>query len=162
MSASSHSYSGAGDSGDESPEPDISIQDIVKGSTAPPAKLKFTEKHRLLKLRLGPLYRVQKELEDKLGAAASEVYSFDSPNNQKRPREFSINSTNGWKTALDKLRPLLNVTGGSTRKLRDAESDETTDVIAGCRDDMKAIWEDPVVRKMLNRRKFRIEDTPGL
>jgi guanine nucleotide-binding protein subunit alpha len=155
---------------DDIPEPDISIVDIVKGSTTPAPKLKFTEKHRLLKLRLGPLSRVQKDLEHRLGTAASEVYSshglvgmsFGSPTGQKLPPEFSINSNDGWKTALDKLRPLLNRTeGGSTRKPREAESDETTDVIAGCKDDMKSIWEDPVVRMMLTRRKFRIEDTPG-
>jgi len=169
MSASSQLHPNASGSHyiDEIPEPDISIVDIVKGSTTLLPKLKFTEKHRLMKLRLGPLYRVQKDLERRLGDAASEVYTSNGPVSFELPNppkllEFSINSLNGWRTALTKLRPSLHG-GGRTamRRIREAESDETTDVIAGCRDDMKVIWEDPTICKMLNRRKFRIEDTPG-
>ena len=39
---------------------------------------------------------------------------------------------------------------------------ETADILAGCAEDMKAIWEDPVVRDMLLRRGIRMETTPGL
>lgn len=134
-------------------------------------KLKFTEQHQILALRLGPLRRVQTELEHRLGSAAMEP-SFTNvtsaaPFNDGRPvlQEFSINSTNGWKSALDKFRggrpSRTDIPSHSLRRLKSKE-DETAEVIAGCRDDIKAIWEDPVVKEMLARKKVRIEDTAGL
>ncbi|KAG6836284.1 hypothetical protein H0H93_009475, partial [Arthromyces matolae] len=137
-----------------------------KAKALPP--LKFKEHHRLLRLRLGPLARIQQDLEAKLGEASTEVHStnvltaapFDHP---PRRQEFSINSTNGWKSTLIKLR-------SSGRQARqDAEDqrkvqvieDDVAEVLDACKDDIKALWEDQVVAEMLNRRKARIEDSPG-
>jgi guanine nucleotide-binding protein subunit alpha len=47
------------------------------------------------------------------------------------------------------------------RKVRDME-DEVLGVIAGCREDIRSVWEDRVVRDMLARRKVRLEDSAGL
>ncbi|KAJ6463512.1 guanine nucleotide binding protein, alpha subunit [Mycena sanguinolenta] len=140
-------------------------------SNAPP--LKFKDKHRLLRLRLAPLRRVQSDLETRLGAAATELYTsntnsaapFDSPSlsSSKRQNEFSIHSTNGWKTALERFRAARRRSGedsGVLRKVRDME-EEVLDVIAGCREDIRSVWEDRVVREMLSRRKARIEDSAG-
>ena len=140
-------------------------------NTLPP--LRFKEKHRLLKLRLGPLTGVQSDLEQKLGAGATELYTssgimtaapFDPAQNRRALQEFSVNSSNGWKSALDKFRTMRSArpeTLGSLRKGKDRE-DDVSDIIASCRDDIKAIWEDPTVKEMLGRRKVRIEDSAGL
>ncbi|TFY58140.1 hypothetical protein EVJ58_g6593, partial [Rhodofomes roseus] len=40
-----------------------------------------------------------------------------------------------------------------------SERDDATEVIAGCREDMKALWEDEVVREMLARQRMRMEDS---
>ncbi|EEB99581.1 hypothetical protein MPER_00716, partial [Moniliophthora perniciosa FA553] len=53
-----------------------------------------------------------------------------------------------------------DINSGSLRKIRSVD-DEISEVIAGCRDDMKAIWEDSTIREMLNRSKSRMEDSPG-
>ncbi|KAJ7270675.1 guanine nucleotide binding protein, alpha subunit [Mycena haematopus] len=140
-------------------------------SNFPP--LKFKDKHRLLRLRLAPLRRVQSDLEARLGAAATELYTtntnsaapFDSASSSpsKREKEFSVHSTNGWKTALERFRAARRRSGedsGVLRKVRDME-DEVLDVISGCREDMRSVWEDRVVREMLSRRKARIEDSAG-
>ncbi|KAJ7573988.1 guanine nucleotide binding protein, alpha subunit [Mycena floridula] len=123
------------------------------------------EKHKLLQLRLGPLRRVQTDLEQRLGAASTEprfteVTSAAPFAERQALQEFSINSTNGWKTALEKFRNarLTQAEPGSLRKLR-SRDDETAEVIASCRDDMKALWDDPTVREMLGKRKSRIEDS---
>lgn len=157
-----------GHASDESVE-DLPVRRTAK--TLPP--LRFKEKHRLLKQRLGPLGGIQTDLERKLGAASTELYTanvdvaapFDQAANRRALQEFSINSTNGWKTALDKFRTLRSARPengpGSIHKLKDPE-DDITEVIAECKDDIKALWEDPTVNEMLNRRKVRIEDTPGL
>ncbi|KAJ7730661.1 guanine nucleotide binding protein, alpha subunit [Mycena maculata] len=132
--------------------------------------LKFKDKHRLLRLRLAPLRRVQADLEQRLGAAATELYTTDAKSAApfegspplKREKEFSVHSTNGWKTALERFRVARRRSGeeGVLRKVRDME-DEVQGVIAGCREDMRSVWEDRVVREMLSRRKVRVEDSPG-
>ncbi|KAI3604173.1 putative g-protein alpha subunit [Moniliophthora roreri] len=151
---------------------DDSSEDVPDGRPL----LKFKEKHRLLKLRLGPLRRIQTDLECRLGASAVEPHSTpgstaapfgDPPEDasQRHPNEFCINSSNGWKTALEKVKVTMrpgraDINSGSLRKIRSVD-DEISEVIAGCRDDMKAIWEDPTIREMLNRSKLRMEDSPG-
>ncbi|KAJ3758968.1 guanine nucleotide binding protein, alpha subunit [Lentinula raphanica] len=139
-------------------------------------KLKFKEKHRLLKLRLGPLRRIQTDLESRFGATALEPQSTPvttaapfsnegSESSRRTLNEFSINSRNGWKSAFEKFRGMraaAHADGDDTalRKLQEAD-DEIAEVIAGCRDDMKAIWEDSTVREMLSRGKTRVEDSAG-
>lgn len=162
-------------------DPESSVIDISRHAVPPPSP-KFSEKHRLLKLRLTPLREVQRDLERRLGAASQEVASsggytatapFDSSSNypgpsrsKRRPQEFFINSSNGWKSALDKFRPKTSstrpTTAGGTRRGKERQDDEITDVIAGCGDDIKALWDDPVVRDVLSRQRSRIEDSPGL
>jgi len=145
--------------------------------TKPP--LVFKEKHRLLKLRLGPLRRIQTDLERRLGTSALEPVSasvstaapFGNSTGSdggtlRRQSEFFIHSSNGWKTALDKVKTNIRPArtdpeAGTLRKMRSID-DDIAEVIAGCRDDMKAIWEDGTIREMLQRTKTKIEDSPGL
>ncbi|KAJ7454919.1 guanine nucleotide binding protein, alpha subunit [Mycena galericulata] len=145
----------------------------VSGPSSPGLPpLKFKDKHRLLRLRLAPLRRVQSDLEQRLGAAATELYTTSAtsaapfegaPLPPKREKEFSVHSTNGWKTALERFRAARRRSGeesGVLRKVRDME-DEVQGVIAGCREDIRSVWEDRIVREMLSRRKVRVEDSAG-
>jgi len=137
--------------------------------TLPP--LKFKDKHKQLSLQLAPLQQVQRELEQQLGAASTEVYSLGSPefwtSGRRAPSEFSINSSNGWKSALDKFR---KSPGNRPEAPNDVNKDkapknmedEIAEIIASCREDIKTLWEDSTVGEALSRRKARIEDTPGL
>ncbi|KAK0189499.1 guanine nucleotide binding protein, alpha subunit [Armillaria mellea] len=138
--------------------------DDSSADESPNVPLKFKETHRLLKLRLGPLRRIQTDLERRLGNAAVELKTTDvmtaAPFGKSAVNEFSINATNGWKTAFDKLKAMRRPEMGALQQMKD-EEDEIADVVAGCREDMKAIWEDPVIREMLARRRDRIEDSPG-
>ncbi|EGO03015.1 hypothetical protein SERLA73DRAFT_84941 [Serpula lacrymans var. lacrymans S7.3] len=134
----------------------------------------FTDKHRLLKLRLGPLRRAQADLECRLGAASQEVLSttvntatpfdaFHVPQHRRPAQEFCISSSNGWKSALDKFRPFSagRTEQHNVRRRKDIEGDDVTDVLVGCKEDMKTIWEDSVVQEILHQRRSRIEDSPG-
>ncbi|EPQ55869.1 G-alpha-domain-containing protein [Gloeophyllum trabeum ATCC 11539] len=130
-------------------------------STAPAP---FTEHHHVLKLRLGPLRRIQEELEARLGSGASELVQtssstsagpFDSP---RRPQEFYVRSNN-WKTALKNFRPFGRAEG---RRSKDFDTGEdVTEVLATCREDMKALWEDPVLQDVLRKNKIRMEESSG-
>ncbi|EDR01363.1 G-protein alpha subunit [Laccaria bicolor S238N-H82] len=51
--------------------------------------------------------------------------------------------------------------GHGTRDSGSFTSDDATDIIASCRDDMKALWLDEAVQKVLAKRKVRIEDGAG-
>ncbi|KAG5641291.1 hypothetical protein DXG03_005568 [Asterophora parasitica] len=156
---------------------DDSAEEVLvrrKAKALPP--LRFREHHRLLQLQLAPLNGIQVDLERKLGDASTELYTtsvtsaapFDPitpPTNRRALQEFSIHSTNGWKTALGKFRTHLSHTRLDTasdvvRKSKDND-DDITEIIASCKDDIKALWDDPDVAEMLNRRKVRIEDAPG-
>lgn len=57
------------------------------------------------------------------------------------------------------------VSSGDTGKSRpitqSGEWDEPTEVICHCREEMMALWEDPMVREVLRRRKVRVEESPG-
>ena len=151
-------------------------------------RLKFSEKHRLLKERLAPLTIVQDNLESNLGSASLDPRTvdtldaapFDESNNDgRRPlQEFSINSSNGWKTALDKFRTLRSAPTARTDSVTNENSsspvnatsrrvsvrhseDDIAETIASCRDDIKSLWDDDIVGETLIRRKVRLEDRPG-
>ncbi|KAI0262728.1 guanine nucleotide binding protein, alpha subunit [Gloeopeniophorella convolvens] len=132
-------------------------------SPFPPVPL--TEKHRLLRLRLAPLRGVQADLERRLGAAAVEEVHLG---------EVAVRSRDGWRTALERFRPPRSSSSSSSsgagadaagqdaradaRARRDAEVGE---VVAGCAEDMRALWEDGAVREVLRRRRIRMEEEPG-
>jgi guanine nucleotide-binding protein alpha-1 subunit len=137
--------------------------------------LRFKEKHRLLKAHLDCLVKVQTDLESQLGEAANEVVSVGPGGTVAAPffpgagsskQEFSINSTNGWKSALGKFKAMRssrpdNGDVGPSQRSKDLE-EEVLEILASCRDDIKSLWEDPTVHEMLSRRKIRLEDAPGL
>ncbi|KAG2078461.1 G-alpha-domain-containing protein [Suillus decipiens] len=133
---------------------------------------RFSDKHRFMQRRLGPLRSIQSDLENKLGPESQEVRStayisatpFDSPGSQllpKRPsRDFGVNSTNGWKSALEKLRPSMMASARPQRR-SDSDHDGITDVLVACKETMLELWQDPIVQQVLSHRKTKIEDSPG-
>ncbi len=175
--------------------PDDSQEDL-QAPRAPRAlpRLKFTDSQRDLNARLAQLTNAQHALEHKLGTASIDPTSpsvdtaapferLASPN-RRALQEFSINSSNGWKSAFDRFRNGRGANGrhengngsssngnggnGSPRESnleqpypRDTE-EEIMEVIASCREAIKALWEDDIVGEMLTRRKVRLEDAPGL
>ena len=120
--------------------------------------LKFTDRHQLLMIRLAPLLGVEAELKHRLGEGALSVPSasnmsatpFDIPsgNQLRRKPEFSVRS---WKDVVS--RP--------TDPYPDTR-DTVTSVLAGCKDDMKALWDDKAVRLALKRHRLQLPDSAGL
>ncbi|KAG6336303.1 hypothetical protein ID866_2779 [Astraeus odoratus] len=131
----------------------------------------FTDHHRLLKLRLAPLRTVLADLQRRLGSGSEEVYTVTGPHPNavgkqvvaSRSHEFGVSSSNGWKSVLDKLRQSTKGEARSNlvQKRRGAEEDEVTGVLLGCREAMKCLWQDPVVKQILAHRRSRIEDSSG-
>ena len=189
----------------------MAVQTTTAGDAAPVPDDRFSEKHKVLKLRLAPLRGIQTDLERKLGSGALEdhgqlnnngrgpaqsasavngsldttesppVEGDDSPI-RRLPNEFYIRSNNSWK---DRLKTgLRNATrphsGGSLRETftnwsigeketplgewgkANVDVEEITGIIARCREDIKALWEDELVQKVLSRRKYRVDESSGL
>jgi hypothetical protein len=125
----------------------------------------LTNKHLILKLRLSPLQRVERDLKRRLGASTEEdmgstgtgVLS-DTTLSINRRKEFGVR---GWKHALS----YLVRHGGGTWQNADGQRqsvDEATEVIVSCKEDIKALWMDKAVRAVLMKRRMRVEDSAGL
>lgn len=131
----------------------------------PHETVKFSDKHQMLMIRLAPLRAVEAELKRRLGAGTEPIQPslpmtatpFDDPADnlglRRTAPEFSVRS---WKEVLDPVDrfPQIHSTGG--------DLDSPTLTIAGCKDDMKALWDDKMVRLALKRRKLRLPDSAGL
>ena len=140
--------------------------------------LHLSGKHRLLKLRLAPLRTLQRDLEMRIGIQAGADLSdtmISPPGSPTmgpgaappRKQEFFVRSSTSWKqvhgrTSSEGTLGLGAGAGGGGRRSKDVQMREAADILAGCADDMKAIWEDAAVREMLLRKGIRMETTPGL
>lgn len=142
-----------------------------------PGPLKFRDRHQDLQHRLSSLRTLQVDLERRLGAATTEPASTDSSNAapfptklSSRPHthhgtstqgEFSVNSRGGWKSVL---RAVTRTHGGNVEALKviQEQDNEIASAIGELKEDIKTLWDDPIVQDMLSRRKSRVEDSPGL
>lgn len=130
---------------------------------------RFNDRHQLLMIRLAPLRGVETDLKRRLGAASElgqtpvpsepmsatpfEVPMLD-PTLSKRPAmEFSVRC---WNDVVDPA--AVKAHTGEDR----LELDSSTITIAGCKNDMKALWTDKTVQLALARRQIRLPDSAGL
>ncbi|TFK74544.1 G-alpha-domain-containing protein [Pluteus cervinus] len=140
---------------------------------------KLSGKHRILLLRLGPFRRIQHDLQVQLGIASadsdsgySSPYESDGPVHEAPPtapkplteNEFSVASNARWKGVLKSLQSARN--SGDGQRLAAAKSKHRwlrniTDIIGSCKEDIKTLWKDPIVRGILDERQTRVEDTSG-
>ncbi|KAL1731550.1 guanine nucleotide binding protein, alpha subunit [Schizophyllum commune] len=116
--------------------------------------LAFTDRHQLLLIRLAPLRGLQADLMRRLGHNPEAVSStmvaspFDTHATPTRTRfvpEFSVRNLD------DVLSPQWTTAARG-------EIDSVADTLAGCREDMKALWADPVVQQAVKRRKTRLPE----
>ncbi|KAI0366082.1 G-alpha-domain-containing protein [Pilatotrama ljubarskyi] len=152
------------------------------GGTPPEPPFQFTNTHALLKLRLVPLRRVEADLKQLIGAATDEhapdvsvappgavddanaAVLWDGSPARRRPDEFYVRANHSWR---DALRGACHGSHGEGAEHKAAGADgqatldDATEIIASCADDMRTLWDDPVVREVLKRRKIRMEQSPG-
>ncbi|KAH9830772.1 G-protein alpha subunit [Rhodofomes roseus] len=145
----------------------------------------LSDRHRLLQLRLAPLRQVQRDLERSLGAATTEAQEYAGTaapwercdGAGRRPREFSVTSRTGWKTALRRVKSGYNAARrGSFGSREEGKTDlnyvegegepqaqTAAEIIASCAEDMAALWADAGVQAVLTQRKMktRLEEGPG-
>ena len=111
----------------------------------------------LLRMRLSPLRRVQRDLETHLGLAeGEEVHPASETGIFRRPAEVCVRSRSGWSAALGRSKQRVKSPG------RRSLADEALEVILLSRDDIAALWGDDDVRAALEVRDVRLEDQSGL
>jgi len=110
----------------------------------------------LLRMRLSPLHRVQRDLEAYLGLAeGEEVHPASEAGILRRPAEVCVRSRGGWAAALGFAKQRAKSPG------RRSPADEALEVILMSRDDIAALWGDDDVRAALEVRDMRLEDKSG-
>lgn len=134
-------------------------------SCDPPEDLPYLTPELLkLKLRLSPLIQVEEILTKRLTPAGSmEVGSlghFDRP--KITIKEVAVNSTAQWREAFNRLR-------ANTRESFDSEHaidwDDPNDpgvVLSACSEDIIRLWNEPLIRKLLEKQNLRLEEMGGL
>lgn len=127
--------------------------------------LPFTEEHHVLRLRLRPLRGVEGDLKRLLGVKAEDMPEL-SPRTSPRvsPRtssEFYVRSRN-WRSFLQASRINDAESPRKTIKHDGVSSQDVTEVIASCKNDIIALWTNHLIREMLRRYKVRLEDSASL
>ena len=127
--------------------------------------LPFTDGHQVLRLRLRPLRGVESDLKRLLGVKAEDMPDHSPLTSPKlSPRtstEFFVRSRN-WRNFLQAA--LINGTENCRRPIRHdgVSSQDVTEVISSCKDDIIALWSDHLVQEMLRRHRVRLEDSASL
>jgi hypothetical protein len=140
---------------------------------SPDAPMRFNDTHRALRLRLAPLRRVEADLCARLGIATEDYSSAGaisplappsplspeaSPTASEKSKEIAVRS---WKNALFSNSKLARSMRGGRAGV-EGESDDTTDVLVQCRDDINALWDDSAIQQMLKAEEIDLELKPGL
>ena len=131
----------------------------------------FSDKHKLLQLRLQPLTSVQQDLEKYIGSAAFEpdqvgttahtVFPTSGPGPSGpsyRHTEFSVSVNSSWKARLSGRDGTKRVV--EKKSIQDLHG--ATEILYRCGSDIKLLWTDDVVQQVLKGTKAQLEHSPGL
>ncbi len=140
------------------PENDLSGVEVSSSYPGSSPMPQLTRQHEYLKMRLSPLARLQELLISRLAADFGDAAS--SRVNAKfamtKGGEFFVRA----KVLFGRRNSSDTIKSTSSKYVED--DGEITNVLDACRDDMVALWQDPIVREILYRRDIHLEEGPGL
>jgi guanine nucleotide-binding protein alpha-1 subunit len=125
--------------------------------TAIPNCPPLTADHQKLKLRLSPLIQIEESLVRKLTLTGAAGYI-----DGRKIKEACVNSTTGWKEAFGRLVKGARESVDSEFLIDWNDPNDPGVVLHACVDDIKRLWNDPVIQRLLEVRKLRIEEVAGL
>ncbi|KAI0360554.1 G-alpha-domain-containing protein [Trametes cingulata] len=128
----------------------------------------LTADHLKLKLRLSPLIQVEEALLRKLTPAGSgevEATQLRSPSTgvshadrvRALDREVAVNSQFAWKGVFHRMIGRSSSDGDPDYN----DPDDPGRILHACKEDMKTLWNDPVIKALLRAQGIRLEDMPG-
>lgn len=110
-----------------------------------------------MRMRLSALIPIEEQLTKKLLPEANE-----------KVQDVCVRAGSGWKGVLASISANTQPAPAAQRApsrpgTSDGRSkDDPTTVLAQCRDDIVALWEDAVVKDVLKKHNVRLQDMPGL
>lgn len=111
----------------------------------------LTDVHRRLLMRLSPLVSMEENLTKKL---------FPHPPD---PKEVSVRGGTNWKSSITRL---AREKDQKTPRPRSSQGtvprEEGTHILVTFKEDIIALWNDPVVHRVLKRRGYNVRDMSGL
>jgi hypothetical protein len=117
----------------------------------------LTRQHEYLKMRLSPLSRLQELLMSRLSAEFGDASS---------SRITAKLATKGGEFFVRAKSLLGRRNSSDATKFHfpphPEDGDEITNVLDACRDDIVALWRDPIIKGILHRRNIHLEEGPGL
>lgn len=133
----------------------------IEPPTLPSEYPPLTEEHLQLKMRLSPLSQVEASLVRQLTLSVPSDY--DPPSSSKGPeKEMYVSSNGQWKHMFSKL---VKDTRNSFESEDIIDWNNPNDpgvILHACADDMKKLWQDPIIQQLLRVQKLRIEEVAGL
>ncbi|KAG8845259.1 hypothetical protein FRB91_001916 [Serendipita sp. 411] len=144
--------------------PPASPSNLAISPSNPIEMPKLSDYHRTLRMRLLPLVHLETSILRRLDPTGEDFEATQMGTNWlSSGKEMFVRSSSNWKEKLAQLRNRLDGTES------DAEEDEIDfddpedpgHIMSACREDMLALWHDPVVRQVLRMGNVRLEDMPG-
>ena len=114
-----------------------------------------------------PLQGVEEALLRKMSHAGSTEFeptqlpslTDDSPRRRKEP---AVHSSSQWKVAFGRLLNVARTSLSDESCVDFNDPDDPGVILNACSDDMKTLWNDPVIQELLQSMKIRMEDMAGL
>jgi guanine nucleotide-binding protein alpha-1 subunit len=134
------------------------ISQHSRQESRPPDHPTLTADHQTLKMRLSPLVQVEETLVRKLTMSGNSKYV----DNGRNTKEVSVNSTTGWKNAFSRLVRDGRESVESEFLIDWDDPNDPGVVLHACAEDIKRLWHDPIIQRLLEVRKLRVEEVAGL
>ena len=122
----------------------------------------LTTEHLKLKMRLAPLLQVEAALVKKLLPHGHVQLAGLANPAQSLPiqQEICVNSSAGWKNTFSRL--IGRESCDSSDLIDWSNPDDPGIILNACSEDMKRLWTDPIIRKLMEIEKMRPEEMAGL
>lgn len=139
--------------------PSTPMNHITNTTSAPSKEYPpLNPEHLKLKMRLAPLLQVEVALMKKLLPNGHAQFS-NSAQSLPIQQEISVNSSAGWKNTFNRL---MGRNSCDSADLIDwSDPDDPGVVLNACAEDMKRLWTDPIIRKLMEVEKMRPEEMAG-
>lgn len=118
----------------------------------------LTPEHMKLKMRLSPLVQIEDSLVRKLTLTGAAEYV----DNRHKTKEVFVNSTTRWKDAFSRIVRDARESIDSELLIDWNDPNDPGAVLNACAEDIKRLWHDPVIQRLLEVRKLRVEEVAGL
>lgn len=128
----------------------------------------LTPEHLRLRMRLLPLQGVEEALLRKMSHAGSTEFeptrlpSLTEDDPPRRRKEPAVHSSSQWKVAFGRLLNVARTSLSDESYVDFNDPDDPGVILNACSDDMKTLWNDPVIQELLQSMKIRMEDMAGL